>query len=47
MIVQLAHGAVITDWGYVLRLDEVKGQRWRARTRLLAEFPVRVLDSDE
>jgi hypothetical protein len=40
MIIQLAHGAVITDWGYVLRLDTVKGQRWQARTRMLAEFPV-------
>ena len=38
--VELAHGAVITDWGYVLRLDDVKGQRWQARTRMLAEFPV-------
>jgi len=36
--VQLAHGAVITDWGFVLRLDEVKGQRWQARTKLLTEF---------
>lgn len=39
MVIQLAHGAVIADWGYVLRLDDVKGQRWQARTRLLAEFP--------
>ncbi len=38
--VQLAHGAVITDYGYVLRLDDVPGQRWQARTRLLAEFAV-------
>jgi hypothetical protein len=37
--VELAHGAVISDWGYVLRLDSVKGQRWQARTRMLAEFP--------
>ena len=37
--VELAHGAVITDHGYVLRLDDVKGQRWRARTRMLSEFP--------
>ena len=36
--VELAHGAVITDWGYVLRLDTVKGQRWQARTKLLTEF---------
>lgn len=36
--VQLAHGAVITDWGFVLRLDDVKGQRWQARTKLLTEF---------
>lgn len=38
--VELAHGAVITDWGFVLRLDDVKGQRWQARTKMLAEFPV-------
>ena len=37
--VQLAYGAVITDWGFVLRLDHVKGQRWQARTKMLAEFP--------
>ena len=36
---ELAHGAVITDWGYVLRLGTVLGQRWQARTRMLAEFP--------
>lgn len=38
MVIELAHGAVITDWGYVLRVDSVKGQRWQARTRLLSEF---------
>jgi hypothetical protein len=38
--VELAHGAVITDYGYVLRLDDVPGQRWRARTRMLSEFAV-------
>jgi hypothetical protein len=36
--VELAHGAVCTDWGFVLRLDDVKGQRWQARTKLLTEF---------
>lgn len=45
--VELAHGAVITDWGYVLRLDAVKGQRWQARTRMLAEFPAPAPDGDE
>ena len=36
--VELAHGAVITDYGYVFRLGDVYGQRWQARTRVLTEF---------
>jgi len=43
ILVQLAHGATITDQGYVLApFDEDPGhvgQRWVARTRMLTEFP--------
>ena len=43
ILVQLAHGATITDQGYVIApFDEDPGhlgQRWVARTRMLTEFP--------
>jgi hypothetical protein len=44
IITRLAHGAVITDAGYVFRVAEpnelpVAGETWVVRTRKLTEFP--------
>jgi len=38
IIVQLAHGAVITDEGYVFAVGAAGG-RWAARSRTLTGFP--------
>jgi hypothetical protein len=48
--VQLAHGAVITDAGYVLAVgDEAEDAKWQVRTRRLTEFASKPLayDSDD
>ena len=42
--VQLAHGAVVSDAGYVLRIilphePGFAGECWQVRTRMLTEFP--------
>jgi hypothetical protein len=43
--VKLAHGAALTDAGFVFRLAQrgeqgPDGETWQPRTRMLAEFPV-------
>lgn len=45
LMVQVAHGAVISDAGYVLRIvlphePGFGGECWQVRTRMLTEFPV-------
>jgi hypothetical protein len=36
---KLAHGAVLTDVGYVLPVFPDAGERWAVRTMALTEFP--------
>ena len=43
--VQLAHGAVVSDAGYVFRIvlphqPAFRGESWQVRSRMLTEFPV-------
>jgi hypothetical protein len=50
--VQLAHGAVITDAGYVLHIvlphePGFAGDLWQIRTRQLTEFPQAAGDDDD
>jgi hypothetical protein len=50
--VQVAHGAVITDAGYVLRIvlprePGFAGDQWQVRTRQLTEFPADCGDDDD
>lgn len=44
--VKFAHGAALTDAGFVFRLasPEASGETWQARTRTLTEFPVPIGD---
>jgi len=44
LMLQVAHGAVISDAGYVLRIvlphePGDGGETWQVRTRMLTEFP--------
>ena len=45
--VKLAHGAVLTDVGYVLPVFPDAGERWAVRTMALTEFPVLPDSGDE
>jgi hypothetical protein len=52
LLVQVAHGAVITDAGYVLRIvlphePGFAGDLWQVRTRQLTEFPADGGDDDD
>jgi hypothetical protein len=44
---KLAHGAVLTDVGYVLPVFPDAGERWAVRTMALTEFPVLPDSGDE
>jgi hypothetical protein len=45
--VKLAHGAVLTNVGYVLAVFPEAGERFAVRTMALTEFPVQADSSDE
>jgi hypothetical protein len=47
MPVKLAHGAVLTNVGYVLPVFPETGERFAVRTMALTEFPVAADGSDE